>query len=133
MSSAVEIEAANIIAPVLNGAGVHARNRIAAIATSTSSAVTDLTSLISDVGKGHYLTFMADGGDIYVAFNNANSGSIDETATGAGVTIPWKLEDSLPQHFRIVENYTYIITKAATGTPKLRVYVSSCGTSGEVL
>ncbi len=133
MSSTVELEAANIIAPVLNGAGRRALNRIAAIATSTSSARTDLSTLISDVGDGHYLTLMADGGDIYIAFNNADAGSIDETATGAGATVPWKLEDSVPQHFRIVENFYWAIHKAASGAPKLRVYLSSCGSQQEVL
>ncbi len=133
MSAMTEIEAANIIAPVLNGAGLHARNRIAAIATSTSSARSDLSTLITDVGKGHYLTLMADGGDIYIALNNADAGSIDETATGAGATVPWKLEDSVPQHFRLVDNFYWLIHKAASGTPKLRVYLSSCGSHGEIL
>lgn len=134
MPSQVEVEAANIIAPGVNGIGLHARNRIGAIATSTTSARANLATYISDYDDGHYLTFVADGGDVYIAFTNADSGVIDQTTVTAGnAAVCWKLSADVPQHFRILENFTWLIHKASTGTPTLRFYLSSCVSQLEVL
>lgn len=134
MGSQVEIEAANIMGPGANGVGPHARNRIGAIGVTTTSARANLATYISDVDKGHYLTFVADGGDVYIAFTNTDAGSIDQTNVTAGnAAVCWKLSADVPQHFRILENFTWLIHKAATGTPTLRFYLSSCGSQGEIL
>jgi hypothetical protein len=133
MSAAVEYEAANIIAPVLNGSGAKARTRILAIEVTDTSARVDLSTLIAEIGNGHYLTAIADGGDVYFALNNADAGAVDETAVDDAVTVAWKLPADQPQHFRLVQNFHWLIAKTATGTAQLRLYVSGCVQAEEVL
>lgn len=58
-----------------------------AIAVTTSSVVIDLsarTNIWTAMLRGHLITADADGADIYYAFTDANSGSIDQTNTTAG-------------------------------------------------
>lgn len=130
-------EAANIILPLLNIAaatGIQARVTQGCIATSTTSARTDLSSL-SAVGRGHFITLFADGAsgeDIYVAFNTADAGTIDETATGFGVTVCQciKAGTSIAGRLPAVDSgnaYSWLIHKALSGTPKLRVSITSLG------
>ena len=131
--SGIEAEAANIILPLLNKTG---QVTAGSIATSTSSARTDLSSLTA-LHKGHFLTLYADGADgedIYVAFTDSDAGAIDETATGFGVTVPGcikagtSLQGRLPAVDSPSENpYRWLIHKAKSGTPKLRVSISSVG------
>lgn len=139
MTTSAEQEAANIILPLLNiaaAAPIKARIVNGCIATSTSSARQDLSSL-SAIGKGHFIELYADGADgedIYVAFNTADAGAIDETATGFGVTIPRCIKAGTYISGRLPANdsgaaYSWLIHKAKSGTPKLRVHITSIGHS----
>jgi hypothetical protein len=127
---AAVIEAANGLPPLLNGT----KNRIRAIATSTSSARADLAALLTDANSGHFVSMQADGGKIYFAFNNSNAGAIDQTAVdGTGVaTQCGMLADGEVKSFRVVKGYSWLIHKAATGTPSLRVWISSFTDQNEV-
>ena len=60
---------------------------IRAIAVTTSSAITDLsasTEIWNDILAGRMIRMRADGGDVYYAFNTANSGTVDQTNTTPG-------------------------------------------------
>lgn len=144
MTTSVEQEAANIILPLLNVAAagsVPAQIAQGVIATSTSSAREDISSL-SALARGRWLTVMNDGAsgeDVYIAFHNANSGSIDETATGYGVTVCHCLKAGERISGRLPgiddpagTNYKYLVHKSKTGTPKLRLYISSMPITGDV-
>lgn len=122
-------QAANIIAPLINVAAagaVTARNRCAAIAIAGASGTFDLTTYLQPgVLNGHYLTAQADGGDVFLFFNNVNAGTVDETVTTAGgVTACWKIPNGTVQHFCIPQDYTWLVAKGSVAC-KLRIYVSS--------
>lgn len=77
LSQAVE-EGLTPIGAVLKG--------VEAIAVTTSSVIIDLstrTNIWNAMLHGHLITADADGADVYYAFNDANSGSIDQTNTTA--------------------------------------------------
>lgn len=147
MSTNVEQEAANIILPLLNVVAAAGPPAIpgqvvqGVIATSTSSAREDISSLTA-LGKGHFLTVMNDGAsgeDVYVAFHNANAGAIDETATGYGATICHCIKAGERVSGRLPgiddpagTQYKYLIHKSKTGTPKLRLWLSSLPLSEDV-
>lgn len=124
-------EAANGLPPLLNSSTT---NRTRAIATSTSSTRVDLTTLLTAADKGHFVSFQADGGKIYFALNNANAGTIDQAAVDG--TNPTQqcgmLADGEVKSFRIVKGFTWLLHKASTGTPTLRVWVSSFLNQDEV-
>jgi hypothetical protein len=136
MNTAKMQQAVNVIPPLINVAAagaVPARNRCAAIPLTTASTVFDLTTYLSPgVLLGHFITFQADGGDAYLVFNNANSGTVDETITTAGnATVCWKIPSGTSQDFAIPENYTFLVAKGSA-TMKLRAYVSSLADSQPV-
>ena len=123
MSELIQTEAANIVAPLLN---TSARRRIGAIAITSTSTVFDLSTYITTITAGHYLSFIADGADVYVAFNDANSGTVDNTVTTAGaVTVCYLLKDGVEKNFRLIGDHKYLVAKTASGTATLRVAVSS--------
>lgn len=126
----VLLEAENVIAPVLNGAGPGAKNRIACVSVTTSSARTDLSTLLSDWAAGHFITICPEA-DVYIAFNNADSGTVDETAT-SGATVCWLIPAKSYFHVRMVKNYSWLIVKG-TSACKLRAYISSCMSQDAVL
>jgi hypothetical protein len=77
--SQLDLEAVNPIAPLLG--------KIRAIAVTTSSARFDIAAM-TEFGSGgddlaRVFRFEATGGDVYIAFNTSNAGSIDETNTTA--------------------------------------------------
>ena len=144
MTTQAEQEASNIILPLLNiiaAAGVQPQVSQGCIATSVASARTDISAL-SSAGKGHFLTLHADGAageDIYVAFNTADAGAIDETATGFGVTICQRIPagGSISGRLPGIDSpggtaYTWLIHKAKSGTPKLRISITSIAPSEDV-
>lgn len=97
-----------------------------AIATSTSSATIDLGSYPQFFGR--YVALQADGGKIYVTFDDDSTGSIDETVTGATVAagtteaVPWAIPDGTTLNVRLERTtHRYLHTKAAAGTPTLRI------------
>lgn len=97
-----------------------------AIATSTSSATVDFNDYPQFFGR--YVALQADGGKIYVTFDDDSTGSINETTTGttlAGGTteaIPWAIPDGTTLNVRLERTtHRYLHHKAATGTPTLRI------------
>lgn len=132
MTSAIEQEAANAIAPLLNKTGQVAQGVVAVTSASARENIAQLTAGL----RGHFLTLHADGGDVYVAFNSADAGAIDDTATGYGVTICQRIPSGQDRSWRIpgvdspdATAYQWLIHKTASGTAKLRLYISSLGQS----
>jgi alkylation response protein AidB-like acyl-CoA dehydrogenase len=117
--SGIEEQAAHLLAPQAT--------KIAAIAVTSTSAGTDLSAanqLGSDINKGRFVTFMADGGDIYVAFGSSDPAAIVAATTTAGSAERcWLLKDGVPQDF-VLNGLTYVEAITAT-TATLRCYVSS--------
>lgn len=98
---------------------------ISVVATSTASAATAIPSYL----RGRYVSFLADGTDVYLAFGIVST-TIDETATGAGAaTLCIKLPSDQEKCFKITgaldTTITHFILKAASGTPKVRIWASS--------
>lgn len=137
MTSAVEYEAMNEVAPLKNTDGM---NAIAVLAISPTSQVIDLLTLFGN-GK-HFLTLQADtvpaNGKVYVALG-INEGTINDAATGVGITVCQSLKDGerlrvrLANHLGIATGVAtlafmrYLHWKGATGgaTGYLRIHRSS--------
>lgn len=138
MTTGIEQEAANILPSLLNIAAsagppaIPAQIVQGAIAVTVASTIQDLSSL-SALDKGRFITLHADGGDVYYALNNANSGTIDPTATGFGVTVCQRIPSGQSVSFRIppvdkpgtTGKYQYLLHRTAAGTATLRVAISS--------
>lgn len=119
--SGIQEQAAHILAPQAT--------KIAAIAVTSTSAGTDLSAtnqLGTAINKGRYVTFMADGADIYVAFGATDPAAIDQANTTAGNAARcWLLKDGQPQDF-CLNGLTFVEAKTVSGsTATLRAYVSS--------
>lgn len=135
----IDYEALNVTPPVKNTGAVKC---IAVLAVTTTSQSQDLTALFGSLGTGHYLTLAADmpanaGKTVYYAFG-CNAGTIDETATGTGVTVCYPIPDGQEKPYRLITGkdigtgiatltqYTTLHYKgSATGF--LRIYRSSVG------
>lgn len=125
-------QANNVIAPI---ASATVGTGTICLTTTTSSAAVDLydtNGIPRQMLYNRYLSFCADGGDIYITFSSSGAITIDKTAGGATValgslaTIPWLLKDGVPQAFRLMDDQVrYLYTQAASGTPKLRISPSS--------
>jgi hypothetical protein len=117
--SGIEQQEAHITAPPATN--------IAAIAVTSTSAGTDLSAanqLGPEVNLGRFVTFQADGGDIYVAFGATDPAAIVAATTTAGSAERcWLLKDGQPQSF-VLNGLTYVEAITAT-TATLRCYVSS--------
>lgn len=140
--SQIEIEAAQVTAPLQNNSGMKC---IAVIAVGTASGVTDLATLFGSLGNGHFFTLTADTPDtadsrIYVAFGTNSAGTISETATGNGPTVCWPIPDKSSLPVRLLSGnvrasgiatlslFRFLYHKGlASGY--LRVYRSSVGSS----
>ncbi len=116
-----EFEAMECITPLLN---TTAKERIANVAVTTSSARHDMTARLSNLTAGHYYDFTADGGDVGVAFNNANAGAVDRTTTTSGVTECAVIPNGQTRCWKFVDDYTWMIVQGST-TCILRVALSS--------
>ena len=116
--SDVELNAANILAPHMG--------KVAVISIAASSARTNLAAaaqLDTAAEKGRFVTLQADGADVYCFFNNADSGTADETAT-SGNNRTFCLKAGVAYHFILRESYTWLVHKGAAVTT-LRAYISS--------
>jgi hypothetical protein len=69
--------------------------------TQTSQAI-NLSDYFGALGEGHFITFQADGGKIYLAFASNTVGAVDETAAGNGATVAWPIPDGQQQPFRLI-------------------------------
>jgi hypothetical protein len=123
--SQLDLEAVNPIGPLLGD--------IRAIAVTTSSARYDLSAL-AEFGLGEdlarVLRFEADGGNVYMAFTTANSGSISESVTTAGdaqqcaVIQAGTFKDYRLPYVRGVGLATWILVKGSPACT-LRISISS--------
>ncbi len=119
----IHTEAANIIPPLLN---TSLKVRQGAIAVTTTTGGVDVGATLSKGKDGHFVTLHADGGDVYFAFNDSATGTLDETqVTGTGVC--QKIPSGQDRSFRLVGAFTFIRVKTASGTATLRYYLSSMG------
>jgi len=116
-----DFEAMECIAPLLN---TSTRLRIANIAVTTTSARHNLATRLSTTSAGHYFRFTAHGGDIAIAFNNADSGAVSNTTTTSGVTECEIIPDGQTREWKLVDDYTWAIVQGS-GDCILRVALSS--------
>ena len=140
--SQIEVEAATMLAPIKNSGAMKV---IAVVAVGTASGVTDLRNLLGSLAKGHYYTIQPDmpdaaGGRIWFAFGS-NSGTIDERATGNGVTACYVKGDLQEFPFVLrgaIEGSSGYASTGATypflhhkgsASGYLRIYASSIGSS----
>lgn len=102
---------------------------VAVISVGTSSARTNLAAAaqLDAISNRHFVTLQADDQIVYCAFNNADAGTADETAT-SGATRVFALMPGQRYDFWLTDNYTWLVHKGAAAT-KLRAYVSSFSVS----
>src|SRR5687767_4250294 len=99
---------------------------VTAIATSTASASVDLNAYPEFYGR--YVDLQADGGKIYIVFDDDSTHSINEATTGTTIAtgtteaIPWAIPDGTTISVRLEKTtHRYLHHKAASGTPTLRI------------
>lgn len=113
-------------------AGTTPGKHVTCIATSTTSATHDMQAFTELYGR--FLDIKADGGKIYVAFDDDSTGSISPAtpggatgiASGTTEAVGWPIADgeTLPVVLDpLVDKYMHVV--AATGTPQLRIRGSS--------
>lgn len=129
------------VAPVIN---TSTKIRQAVIAVTTSSARTNLAASFPGLVAGgpldgQYFDFTADGGNVYLFFNNSDAGTIDDTATGTGVTVAGGVVfNGQTKPFIVPSGFTWMVAKASANC-NLRIALSSnskgqrFGTSSEDL
>ncbi len=116
-----------VVPPIIN---TTTKVRQQVVAITTSSARTNLAALMTGLAgdgalDGQYLDFTADGGNVYLFFNNADAGTIDETATGAGVTVAGGvIFNGQTKPYIVPNGYTWIVAKGSAAC-NLRIAVSS--------
>jgi hypothetical protein len=126
----VHFEASNIIAPLLNTTGTGAKARIGALPITATSTRFDLSTYLTAWDDGHFLVLLADGADVYLAFNNADSGTVDPAVTTAGAaTVAYCLKNGVEKHLRIPNDYKWLVARTSSGTTTLRVAIASLGPS----
>lgn len=123
MSGEAERQAQNVTPPM---ASATPATGVTALATSTASATFDLGSYPAFFGR--FVALQADGGKIYVVFDDDSTGSINEATTGASIAagtteaIPWAIPDGATLNVRLERTtHRYMHVKAASGTPTLRM------------
>jgi len=130
MAQELEHEALDVRGPKL------AKSHV--LAVTSSSASTDMSAsaaIGTDLSAGRMLRLHADGGDVYYAWSTDGTGTIDDTATGAGATVcgvipAGQFRDERPP-FDVTATITigriwpFLYYKTASGTAKLRVTITS--------
>ncbi len=133
MSNEAGLQADNVTPPTASstpGVGV------SCFSCSTTADTVDLYAADDRPYTGYferYLSITADGGDIYVLFDDDSTNGIDQTVAHAtspvsatAETVPWLIKDGSIQSFRLdLDTHRYMHKKAVSGTPKLRIYPSS--------
>ena len=125
--SDAEVSAANILAPQVGS--------IAVVATSVAVVSLDLTTraeLAEAFASGKFITFCADGGDVYVAFSNAAAAIVIDPTAVTGNTQCYLLPQGQERPLRFRNGYHFMKYRSAAGTPTLRMYVSSFVAGGTV-
>ncbi len=90
--------------------------------TTSSAVLGDLSADLPGSDSGHLIEMIADQA-CYLFFNNANSGTVDETAT-SGATQAYLLPANVPRTYNLAHGYTWLVVKGAAAC-KLRVHISS--------
>lgn len=116
-----EFEALEIITPLLNTA---TKKRIANISVTTASARHDLTLRLTSLTAGHYYDFTAVGGDVSLAFNNADAGTVDRGATASGVTECITIPNGQTKSWKFVGQYTWLVVQGSAAC-RLEIALSS--------
>jgi len=137
----LSFQAYNTVAPYRNSSGL--ASQAAILVTQTAQAI-NLSDYFGNIGAGHYFTFEADGGKIYIAAaSNASGPAINEQTQGGGPQICFPIPDGqqLPVRFLggrevgtgYVTNVTYAsgviihakLALSGVATGFLRIYRSS--------
>jgi hypothetical protein len=92
-----------------------------------SASVISFGTAIPDAWRGRYVTFEADGTDCYLLFGTVAVGADSTVTSGSNQCV--KLPSDQQRPFRIpaknVAAVTHFAIQASSGTPKVRVYLSS--------
>lgn len=132
-NSEAAVQAENITPPTASatpGVGV------SCFSCSTSADTVDLYQADDKPYLGYfdrYISLMADGGDIYILFDDDSTNGIDQTvahatspASATAETVPFLLKDGVEKPYRLTLGmHRYLHKKASSGTPKLRITPSS--------
>ena len=95
------------------------------LTTTTSGLDLSLTTeLGSGVDAGKFVTLIADGDAVYFFLNNADSGTVDPTAT-SGATRAWPLPNGSSISFVLRAGYHFVRARTSSTTGYLRMYLSS--------
>jgi hypothetical protein len=137
----LSFQAYNTVAHYRNSSGLAS---IAAILVTQAAQAINLSDYFGNIGAGHYFTFEADGGKVYIAAaSNTGGPAINEQTQGGGPSVCFPIPDGqqLPMRFLggrevgtgYATNVTYasgiiIMAKLAlsgVATGFLRIYRSS--------
>lgn len=142
--SDLEFESYNTTPPLQNTTGMKC---IAAIIVNQNDQAINLSDYFGNLGSGHYFTFQADGGKIYVALASNSVNTISEVATGNGSSVAWPIPDGQQLPVRLtggqergtgyatsvqVASGFFVRAKLAqsgVATAYLRIYRSSLGST----
>lgn len=96
----LQFQAYNTVAPYRNSSGM--KSQAALLITQTAQAF-NLSDYFGAMGTGHFFTFEADGGKIYIAAaSNAGGPAIDEQAQGNGNSVCFPIPDGQQLPIRFV-------------------------------
>jgi len=140
MTTQIEQEAANIIAPLINvaaAAGIAEQCAQMALPITATSTAFDLSAYLSAWNRGHFLTLQAETADVYFALSTVNTDTVDPTVTTAkAVTLCQRVPSGQDRVVRIpgIDKpgqlpYRYLIARTSSGSAILRGYISSIGLS----
>jgi hypothetical protein len=93
-------QAYNTVAPYRNSSGLASQ---AAVIVTQNAQTFNLSDYFGALGTGHYITFEADGGKVYIAIaSNTGGPAINEQAQGAGNQICFPIPDGQQLPVRIL-------------------------------
>lgn len=95
----LQFQAYNVIAPYKNSTGLASQ---AAVVVTQSSQAINLSDYFGGLGAGHFITFEADGGKVYIAVASNNVGTINEQEQGSGVGVCFPIPDGQQLPMRIL-------------------------------
>jgi hypothetical protein len=130
--SAIELLAANITCPE--------NDAVAVFTTSLTSAITTLSAtehLGALASSGHYMSVMADGGDVVAYFVSAAGSRTVSLTSITKATRGWKFKDGVEVPFRLTRTAagvlrTKIVHACSAASSRLRIRMSSAHSTDEV-
>lgn len=119
--SEIEQQAAYITAPHMGSVSVTAISAVSARVNLAAAA-----ELGTKVEAGRYICIVSDGADIYYFFNNADAGTADRTATGAGTVAnrTFYAPAGVEKSHVLRAGYTWLVVQGS-GAGYVRAYISS--------